>query len=139
MQGTSQGTEHTTSSNLIWPAPGGVVTCLFGNAGYPGHTGLDIGRIPAGSPVVAAASGTVVKVRYDKWGYGYHVIIDHGGNVQTLYAHNSQLFVKVGDWVEQGQTIAAMGRTGNASGVHVHFEVRVNGKYMNPANYVGVR
>lgn len=137
--GGSQGTAHSTSSNFIWPAPGGVVTCLFGNAGYPGHTGLDIGRIPAGSPVVAAASGTVVKVRYDKWGYGYHVIIDHGGNVQTLYGHNSQLFVKVGDWVEQGQTIAAMGRTGNASGVHVHFEVRVNGKYMNPANYVGIR
>lgn len=136
--GTS-GNAHATSGNFIWPAPGGVVTCLFGNAGYPGHTGLDIGRLPAGSPVIAAASGTVVKVRYDKWGYGYHVIIDHGGNVQTLYGHNSQLFVKVGDWVEQGQTIAAMGRTGNASGVHVHFEIRINGKYMNPANYVGVR
>lgn len=131
---------QTTSSNFRWPVQsGGVITCLFGNAGYYGHTGLDIGRVSAGTPVVAAASGTVVKVRYDKWGYGYHVIIDHGGNVQTLYGHNSKIYVKPGDWVEQGQVIAGMGRTGNANGVHVHFEIRVNGKYMNPVNYVGTR
>ena len=129
---------HSTSDHFIWPVKGGYVSCLFGNAGYYGHTGLDIAA-PYGTPVMAAASGTVVRVRYDTWSYGYHIIIDHGGNVQTLYAHNSQLFVKVGDWVEQGQTIAAMGRTGNATGNHCHFEVRINGKYMDPANYIGLR
>ena len=129
---------HSTSDHFIWPVKGGRVSCLFGNAGYYGHTGLDIAA-PYGTPVMAAASGTVVRVRYDTWAYGYHIIIDHGGNVQTLYAHNSQLFVKVGDWVEQGQTIAAIGRTGNATGNHCHFEVRINGKYMDPANYIGLR
>jgi murein DD-endopeptidase MepM/ murein hydrolase activator NlpD len=66
-------------------------------------------------------------------------MIDHGGNVQTLYAHNSQIYVKVGDWVEQGQLIAAMGRTGRATGVHLHFEIRINGRYMNPAKYIGYK
>ena len=63
--------------------------------------------------------------------------MDHGGGVQTLYAHNSKIYVKVGDWVEQGQLIAGMGRTGRASGIHVHFEIRINGNTVNPSKYVG--
>lgn len=90
-----------------------------------------------GTPVYAAASGTVTKAVYNTTGYGYHIIISHGGGVETLYGHNSKLYVKAGDWVEQGQLIAAVGRTGRASGNHVHFEIRVNGRYMNPANYIG--
>ena len=127
----------TTSSNFIWPTDGGYVTCLFGSAGYWGHTGMDIGGLPQGSAVRAAASGTVEMVKYNNYGYGYHILINHGGGVQTLYAHNSKIYVEPGEWVEQGQLIAAMGRTGRATGVHVHFEVRVNGQYMNPANYIG--
>lgn len=130
-------TARTTSTNFIWPADGGYVTCAY--AGYVGHTGMDIGGMPQGTAIRAAAAGTVTAVKYNTTGYGYHIMISHGGGVQTLYGHNSKLYVQVGDWVEQGQLIAAMGRTGRATGVHVHFEIRVNGKYMNPANYIGTR
>lgn len=130
-------TAQSTSSYFRWPVDGGRITCLFGNAGYYGHTGLDIGGLAQGAAIRASAAGTVVKVRYDTWNYGYHIVIDHGGGVQTLYAHNSKIYVKAGEWVEQGQLIAGMGRTGRATGVHVHFEVRVNGVYMNPTKYIG--
>jgi murein DD-endopeptidase MepM/ murein hydrolase activator NlpD len=133
------GDARNASSNFLWPADGGYVTCLFGSAGYYGHTGLDIGGLPQGSAIRAAASGTVIKVAYNNYGYGYHIMISHGGGVETLYAHNSKIYVKVGDWVEQGQLIAGMGRTGRATGIHVHFEIRINGKYVNPANYIGTR
>lgn len=127
---------RSTSSNFIWPVAGGYVSCGF--YGYWGHTGMDIAA-NVGTAVYAAASGTVTKAVYNSTGYGYHVIINHGGGVETLYGHNSKLYVKAGDWVEQGQLIAAVGRTGRATGPHCHFEVRINGKYMNPANYIGTR
>ena len=127
---------RNTSSNFIWPVAGGYVSCGF--YGYWGHTGMDIAA-NVGTAVYAAASGTVTKAVYNSTGYGYHVIISHGGGVETLYGHNSKLYVKAGDWVEQGQLIAAVGRTGRATGPHCHFEVRINGKYMNPANYIGTR
>ena len=127
---------RSTSSNIIWPVAGGYVSCGF--YGYWGHTGMDIAA-NVGTAVYAAASGTVTKAVYNSTGYGYHIIISHGGGVETLYGHNSKLYVKAGDWVEQGQLIAAVGRTGRATGPHCHFEVRVNGKYMNPANYIGTR
>ncbi|MEG2204122.1 MAG: M23 family metallopeptidase, partial [Oscillospiraceae bacterium] len=130
---------RAASGNFIWPTDGGYLTCAFGSAGYWGHTGMDIGGQGSGAAIRAAAAGTVIKVVYNNYGYGYHVMVDHGGGVQTLYAHNSKIYVKVGDWVEQGELIAGMGRTGNATGIHVHFEIRVNGKYMNPANYIGTR
>ena len=125
-----------TSSNFIWPVAGGYVSC--GINGYWGHTGMDIAA-GTGTAVYASASGIVTKAAYNTTGYGYHIIINHGGGVETLYAHNSKLYVKVGDWVNQGQLIAAVGRTGRATGPHSHFEVRINGKYMNPANYIGTR
>ncbi len=127
---------RSTSSNFIWPVAGGYVSCGF--YGYWGHTGMDIAA-NSGTAVYAAASGTVTKAVYNSTGYGYHIIISHGGGVETLYGHNSKLHVKAGDWVEQGQLIASVGRTGRASGPHCHFEVRINGKYMNPANYIGTR
>lgn len=126
----------STSSNFMWPVAGGYVSCGF--YGYYGHTGMDIAA-PTGTAVYAAAAGTVTKAAYSNVNYGYHIIISHGGGVDTLYGHNSKLYVKVGDWVEQGQLIAAIGRTGRATGPHCHFEVRINGKYMNPANYIGTR
>ncbi len=127
---------RSTSSNFIWPVAGGYVSCGF--YGYWGHTGMDIAA-NTGTAVYASASGTVTKAAYNSTGYGYHIIINHGGGVETLYGHNSKLYVKVGDWVEQGQLIAAVGRTGRATGPHCHFEIRINGKYMNPANYIGTR
>lgn len=123
-----------SSSGFIWPAAGGYISCHIN--GYRGHTGTDIAA-NAGTAIYAAASGVVTKVAYNRTGYGYHIIINHGGNIETLYAHCSKLYVTVGQWVSQGDVIAAMGRTGNATGNHVHFEIRSNGKYLNPVNYIG--
>lgn len=127
---------QNTSSGFIWPTGSGYVSC--GINGYWGHTGMDIASY-AGTPIYASASGIVTKVAYNRTGYGYHIKISHGGNVETLYAHCSQLYVKVGQWVSQGDKIAAMGRTGNSTGNHLHFEIRSNGKYLDPAKYIGRR
>ena len=125
---------NASSSGFIWPTIGGYVSCPF--HGYKGHTGMDIAGCGYGSNIYAAASGTVVKVVWGKTGYGYYVIIDHGGGIQTLYGHNSNIYVKVGQYVNQGDVIAAMGSTGNSTGNHCHFEIRINGVCVNPANYV---
>jgi len=129
-------TANSTSSNFIWPTAAGYVSCGF--YGYWGHTGMDIAHY-TGTAVYASAAGIVTKAAYNTTGYGYHIIISHGGGVSTLYGHNSKLHVKVGQWVEQGQLIASMGSTGRSSGPHCHFEIRENGKYRNPANYIGTR
>ena len=122
----------TPSGAFIWPADGGYISCAF--MGYAGHTGMDIAGY-AGMPLRASADGVVVVSKYSA-GYGYHIIIDHGAGVQTLYGHCSALYKQVGETVSQGELIAAMGRTGWATGNHVHFEVRINGQYKNPANYL---
>lgn len=127
---------QNTSSGFIWPTGSGYVSC--GINGYRGHTGMDIASY-AGTPIYASASGIVTKVAYNRTGYGYHIKISHGGNVETLYAHCSKLHVKVGQWVSQGDKIADMGRTGNTTGNHLHFEIRSNGKYLDPAKYIGTR
>lgn len=122
------------SGNFINPvASYGHVTC--GYLGYAGHTGIDLQSF-YGDKILAADKGQVVKVVYGKTGYGYHVIIDHGNGMQTLYAHNSAIYVSVGDYVSQGQVIAAQGQTGRATGVHCHFEIRINGSAVNPAPYI---
>jgi murein DD-endopeptidase MepM/ murein hydrolase activator NlpD len=125
---------QTTSSSFIWPVSGGYISCRIN--GYWGHTGMDIAA-NYGTAIYASAAGTVTKVNYNSYGYGYHILISHGGGVETLYGHNSKIHVKAGDWVEQGQLIAAVGRTGRASGNHCHFEIRINGRYMDPEKYVG--
>lgn len=127
-------TPQSTGGNFIWPVAGGYVSC--GLYGYPGHTGMDIAA-NTGTAVYASKAGTVTRAVYNNYGYGYHIIINHGGGQETLYGHNSKLYVKAGDYVTQGQLIAAVGRTGRATGPHSHFEIRINGRYMNPANYVG--
>ncbi len=133
-------TQPATTSGFIRPVPYGVGYVSAGINGYRGHTGMDIAVMGGtGTPILASASGVVVKALNTNVGYGRYVVIDHGNGYQTLYAHNSALYVSVGDRVSQGQVIAAMGRTGRATGVHCHFEVRLNGKIMNPANYIGNR
>jgi murein DD-endopeptidase MepM/ murein hydrolase activator NlpD len=97
---------------------------------YKLHTGVDI-SVPTGTPIHAAADGVVVRAQW-YGAYGYAVVIDHGGGVQTLYGHNSKLLVAAGAAVKRGQVIALSGATGYATGPHCHFEKRVNGSPVNP-------
>ncbi|HVI41383.1 MAG TPA: M23 family metallopeptidase, partial [Anaerovoracaceae bacterium] len=98
------------------------------------HTGIDIGAA-SGTKVLAANSGTVIKAGWNN-SYGNVVMIDHGGGIVTLYAHNSKLLVSTGDVVAKGQNISLVGSTGNSTGPHIHFEVRVNGEYKNPRDWL---
>lgn len=99
------------------------------------HTGVDL-KATMGTDIVAAESGTVL-FSGNKGGYGKTVIVDHGNGISTLYAHNSQLIVSVGQSVQRGQVISKAGTTGYSTGVHLHFEVRINGKHTDPAPYIG--
>jgi len=130
--------EQRWSGRFIRPVSGRL-TSGFGMRVHPifrvrkMHTGIDISA-PAGTPIRAADSGVVVEAGYLR-GYGYTVIIDHGGGVATLYAHCSALLVAVGQEVQRGQVIARVGSTGYSTGPHLHFEVRVNGEPVNPMGY----
>lgn len=122
--------------SLIRPVSG-TITSRFGAGSKirrSSHTGLDIAT-STGTPIVAAASGTVTFSGY-KGSYGNMIVISHGNGVQTYYGHCSKLYVSAGTQVSQGQTIAAVGSTGNSTGPHLHLEVRVNGVAYNPQNYV---
>jgi murein DD-endopeptidase MepM/ murein hydrolase activator NlpD len=123
-----------SSSGLIWPASG-PVTSGYGWRWGRMHEGIDI-AVPTGTPVVAAASGQVIVAGW-MGGYGNLVVIDHGGGLATAYGHNSSFAVGSGSTVSQGQTIAYAGSTGNSTGPHVHFEVRVNGSPVDPLGYLG--
>jgi murein DD-endopeptidase MepM/ murein hydrolase activator NlpD len=120
------------SGQMIWPEACRRITQYY--RGWR-HTGIDI-ACGFGQPVYAVLNGKVSRVQYNKYGYGYHIIIDHGGGKQTLYAHNSNIYVKAGQKVKQGEVIAAEGSTGRSTGSHLHFEVRINGQRLNPLNYV---
>ena len=125
---------------MMWPTPSlSMITSEFGNRG-DFHTGMDIsGGGAYGATIVAANSGTV-KVANTSftqgYGYGKYVIIDHGGGMQTLYGHCSKLVVSVGQYVSRGEKIAEVGSTGWSTGPHVHFEVRKNGKAVEPSAYL---
>ena len=121
--------------SLIRPTSG-IVTSRFGARWGRTHKGTDIGA-PAGTPIVAAASGTVTTSQYGyNGGYGNYVIISHGNGVQTLYGHCTTLCVDEGEYVSQGQLIATVGTTGNSTGNHLHLEIRVNGIAQDPQNYL---
>ncbi|MBQ7765116.1 peptidoglycan DD-metalloendopeptidase family protein [bacterium] len=128
-----------TGGTMTWPLPGYYsVTSPFGNRLHPVlkvykmHTGIDIaGSGCNGKNVVAAAAGTVITAGWIS-GYGNTVVIDHGGGITTLYGHSQRLLVKKGQKVEKGEAIMLVGMTGYATGPHLHFEVRENGKYVNP-------
>ena len=120
----SAGTGQPSAAGFVWPCDG-VVVSGFGMRWGRMHEGIDIG-CAYGTPNRAAASGTVI---YSGWlgGYGNLVVVDHGNGLSTAYAHASSLLVGVGQSVSQGETVSLVGSTGNSSGPHLHFEVRVNG------------
>ncbi|MBQ5327717.1 MAG: peptidoglycan DD-metalloendopeptidase family protein [Oscillospiraceae bacterium] len=120
---------------IVPPVENGYVAAEFGN--YKGHNGMDIASEGGtGTEILAAAEGQVVKVKWDKTGYGYHVIINHGGGIQTLYAHLHDIHVELGQEVKAGETIGTMGSTGNSTGIHLHFELRINGEYTDPSEFI---
>jgi murein DD-endopeptidase MepM/ murein hydrolase activator NlpD len=119
---------------LIWPLHG-PVTREFGNQRGGFHPGIDIAA-PYGTPIHAAAAGLVI---YAGWegGYGNYTCINHGGGMSTCYAHQSAINVSVGQTVARGQVIGAEGSTGNSTGPHLHFEVRISNAVQNPRRFVG--
>ena len=128
-----------TGGVMTWPVPGytGITSYYgwrFNNTDF--HTGIDIsGANIYGKNIVAAADGIVIKAQQtyvQGVGYGRYLLIDHGGNISTLYGHTSQLLVSEGDHVSRGQAIAKVGSTGWSTGPHLHFEVRENGTAVNP-------
>lgn len=142
-QSASSSSTSTYSGGVFtWPVPGTTpanITSPFGNRTSPVagassyHRGIDIG-CATGAAVVAASSGTVIVSTYN-YAEGNYVCIDHGGGVVTVYMHNSQLLVSVGETVTAGQQIAAAGSTGISNGPHCHFGVRVDGTYVDPMGY----
>lgn len=122
--------------SLIKPISSGyTITSRYGQRWGRAHTGLDIAA-PTGTTICAAAGGTVSVVQSLTGSYGNYLIINHGNGVQTLYGHCSAIYVSQGDYVSQGQSIAAVGSTGNSTGPHLHLEIRVNGTTLNPQNYL---
>ena len=144
---SSKGTVDSSQKRIIysggvfcWPAPSYTyISSEFGYRIHPVyktkkyHSGMDMAA-PGGSPILAAADGTV---KFAGWngGYGYCIILDHGNGIQTLYGHSRKLLVSAGQKVTRGQQIALVGTTGTSTGNHLHFEVLNNGKVTNPRPY----
>ena len=127
------------TGQFMWPCNGPITSYygwrthpIFGTTKY--HSGMDI-AVDSGTPIHAADSGTIV---YSGWlgGYGNCVMIDHGGGLVTLYAHNSALNVGEGQYVSKGTVVAYAGSTGYSTGPHCHFEVRLHGELTEPLNYL---
>ncbi len=130
------------TGRFIWPVPSTRYVSQYykASSGSERHSGIDVwSRDMTGEDIVAADGGTVIVAEDPKgtsyWSYGKYIIIDHGGGYQTLYAHCDELFVKEGDKVIQGQRIASVGNTGRSTSPHLHFEVRVNGRNVDPMKF----
>jgi len=132
-QRSTGSTQTPSSAGLIWPVQG-PVTSPFGWRWGRMHEGIDIGA-PTGTPILAAASGTILYCGWES-GYGNLTVIDHGGNLATAYGHQSSIAVSCGQQVSQGQVIGYVGSTGHSTGPHLHFEVRVNGTPVDPMGYL---
>jgi len=131
----SSSNASASAAGFIWPSSSHIVTQYFN----PNHHAMDIAG-PWQTPTYAAQSGVVITSQCG-WngGYGCYVVIDHGNGIKTLYGHHSVLMVSVGDTVQRGQVLALMGNTGNVrglTGIHLHFEVIVNGVRVNPLGYI---
>lgn len=125
-----------SAAGLIWPT-NGTLTSGFGYRWGRMHEGIDIGA-PEGTPIRAAASGTVVLIQGESssGGYGNFTCVDHGGGLSTCYAHQSSIATSTGARVSQGQVIGYVGNTGHSFGAHLHFEVRINGAPTDPLGYL---
>jgi murein DD-endopeptidase MepM/ murein hydrolase activator NlpD len=136
---------HSTKYRFVWPEPQATISQPFGPSrlgleppfnGYPHfHTGIDLVE-PFGSPVYAADDGVVALVGSTTSGYGKYVVIAHSGGLDTLYGHLSTALVNVGQTVSQGQPVGMEGSTGNSTGAHLHFELRINQKPVDPTLYL---
>jgi murein DD-endopeptidase MepM/ murein hydrolase activator NlpD len=135
-------TVASAAAPMRWPVAG-QITSPFGerkNPLGPGedfHPGVDIAA-DAGTPIAAAAAGRVISAG-PEGGYGNLIVVDNGNGVTTRYAHCSQIFARIGDAVSPGETIGAVGSTGNSTGPHLHFEVRVNDRPVDPAQLLNSR
>jgi murein DD-endopeptidase MepM/ murein hydrolase activator NlpD len=126
-------TGAASAAGFVWPVHG-VLTSGFGWRWGRMHEGVDL-AVSTGTPVVAAAAGTVIVAGW-MGGYGNLVVVDHGNGISTAYGHNTSVTVGVGQSVAQGQLIAYSGSTGHSTGPHVHFEVRINGSPVDPMGYL---
>lgn len=134
--GSSNTGTSNTSRRYIHPLKGaGRISSTYGPRWGTFHYGLDFAA-PAGTPIYASRAGKVIYSAYNQGGYGKLIIIEHADGTQSYYAHCSSLYVNVGQSVSQGQRIAGVGTTGNSTGNHLHFEIRVNGKPVDPAHYL---
>jgi murein DD-endopeptidase MepM/ murein hydrolase activator NlpD len=126
-------TGAASAAGFVWPVHG-ILTSGFGWRWGRMHEGIDL-AVASGTPVVAAAAGTVIVAGW-MGGYGNLVVVDHGNGVSTAYGHNTSVTVGTGQSVAQGQLIAYSGNTGHSTGPHVHFEVRINGSPVDPLGYL---
>jgi murein DD-endopeptidase MepM/ murein hydrolase activator NlpD len=136
---------HSVTYRFIWPEPTAAISQSFGPSSFPFeppyggyahfHTGIDL-VAPFGTPIFAADDGVVALVGSTNSGYGYYVVIAHSGGLDTLYGHLSTTLVKIGDPVTQGQTVGLEGSTGNSTGPHLHFELRISQRPIDPAPYL---
>lgn len=141
--GTSS--NHSRKYRFIWPMPGSTISQVYGptqlwfEPAYGGfahfHTGIDT-CLPEGAPVLVADDGIVILVGSGPYGYGNYLVVQHQGGLTTLYGHLSRTLVHVGDQVTQGQPIGLEGTTGNSTGPHLHFELRIDNKPVDPALYL---
>ena len=124
-------------SDYIWPLRRFEVSSRFGNRYGRQHHGIDLSA-PRGTPVHASANGRVKFAGFRR-GYGHMIVIDHGDGIETAYAHNERNLVAVGQRVKQGEIIAHVGRSGRATGYHLHFEYRRHGQALDPARRMQAR
>lgn len=137
IQQSVQADYQLQGANFIWPINRIDVSSNYGWRKGRLHAGIDL-RAPRGTPIYASAAGRVKFSGYNR-GYGHIIVIDHGRGIETAYAHNSRNMVKKGQQVKQGAVVATVGRSGNATGYHVHFEFRRHGQAVNPIQFVQAR
>ncbi len=127
---------HLGTGRFMWPVPNFYkVSSSFGPRGRRHHDGIDI-PAPKGTPIVAVDSGVVIYSDNGIRGYGNMIVLSHGDDVFTVYAHNTKNKVDKGEKVKKGETIALVGNTGRSTGPHLHFEIRVKSQKRNPAQYL---